>query len=183
MAALDGEAIGLDLATFTGICRGKPGELPTLSSIDFGKKDDEPSDIFGRAIIFFAKMFETKPLRLFVEQPVPEFALQGQTQARSTEIKYGLLAISTGIARASGVRVERTPIQTVRKHFLGQGNLKSAIAKERAFQVCTTLGWNPNNFDESDAGAVWHYGCHKYAPDSVQIVDPLFLNREAVKRK
>jgi hypothetical protein len=183
VAVLCGEAIGLDLGTFTGICRGKPGELPTLSSIDFGKKDDEPHDIFGRAIIFFAQMFQQKPVRLFVEQPIPEFALKSQTQARSTELKYGLLAISTGIARASGVCVERCPISTVRKHFLGQGNLKSSIAKERAFQVCTTLGWNPNNFDEADAGAVWHWGCHKYDPDSVQIVDPLFLNREAIKRK
>lgn len=81
------------------------------------------------------------------------------------------------------MRVERCAISTVRKHFLGQGNLKSATAKERAFQVCTILGWEPSNFDESDAGAVWHWGCHKYDPQSVQIVDPLFLAREAIKQK
>lgn len=183
MPALAGNVYAFDLATHTGTCCGPPGVKPKLASINFGRTDDEPHDIFGRAIIHFSKMFAVKPLRVFVEQPIPEFALVNKTQARSTEIKYGLLGIVTGIARASGVRVERCAISTVRKHFIGHGKLPSATAKAKAFEVCAILGWEPQNYDESDAGAVWHWGCHKYDPQSVPIVDPLFLAREAIKRQ
>jgi hypothetical protein len=100
-----------------------------------------------------------KPDVVYYEAPIPERALGPQTNAHSTALKFVLLGAILGPLRAKGIKATPANIQRVRKHFIGRGNLKSAQAKLLVMARCHTLGWAPDNFDQSDAAAVWDFGC------------------------
>ena len=85
----------------------------------------------------------------------------------------GLRAVLAAAAKVKGIRYRRSRVQTVRKTFIGHGNLKGAEAKRRCFEMCKLLGWSPNNRDESDAAAVWFDACCQVAPNLAPIVTPM----------
>ena len=48
-------------------------------------------------------------------------------------------------------------MQSIRKHFIGRGDLKRDAAKARTMERCQRLGWQIANDNEADACAVWDF--------------------------
>lgn len=81
------------------------------------------------------------------------------------------------IAGVEGKMIVTPTVKEIRSHFVGD-EIKEARAKMKAegkkgaanlekkivFKKCVALGYTPNNFDESDALAVLHYGRDVLAP-------------------
>jgi hypothetical protein len=184
--AFDGIIIALDIASRTGVAEGRPGQVPRLYSVDLKKTDDEFEDTFGRAVGWIAdrlyaekQAVEERNLRIVIEAPI-NTGNGGGTNANSLIITKGLWASISGFARARRIMVQRAHVATVRKHFIGVGNLPGDIAKREAKRVCEAFGWSPPNLDAADAGAIWHWAAHKWNPEATPKVTPdLFYQRPA----
>lgn len=180
----DGTIMALDIASSMGLCVGRPGEKPRFEVIRLAKKDDEPLDVFGRAVGWAAERFMVeKPDRLYIEAPTQSLAMGGKTNARTILILYGLYAAIGGIARRKGIMVREGKVQTIRKHFIGHGNMKGPDAKRKVAEVCRMLGWEPPNHDAADSGALWHWACAQLAPKATPLVDPISLSIAAKQRE
>jgi hypothetical protein len=157
---------GIDLASQCGLAEGGPGTRPMLSHVRFDRSSDDDGmfgiqEKAGRATLWMATRLRDgeKPDAVYYEAPIPERALGPQTNAHSTALKFVLLGAILGPLRAKGIKAVPANIQRVRKHFIGRGNLKSSQAKPLVMARCRALGWAPENHDQSDAAAVWDFGC------------------------
>lgn len=161
---IDGDIVALDIsARRTGLARGRPGAAPTVSSIAFAQEDDEPEDVYGRAVFWIAEYLRTsRPALIVIEAPVPAFRLKGFTNNNTIQLLNGLYAAIAGCIRCKGIPVRRAQIRTVRKHFLGNGGLPGDQAKRAAIARCRQLGWPVTNDDEADAAAIWDWACSTY---------------------
>jgi hypothetical protein len=156
--------LGLDVASNMGVCDWTIGYSPIFSTERLGAEDEEGFDAWrrkaARATRFIARRLGDQSLRpvreIVIEAPV-EGGLQGRTNANTTSLKFILLGALLGPMGLKDVRVVGARISTVRKHFIGHGNLKGDEAKRLVRKVCREIGWDCNNYDESDAGAVAHW--------------------------
>lgn len=85
----------------------------------------------------------------------------------------------TGAIRAAahraGCSVQMCAISSVRKHFIGRGNMKSAEAKAAVQDRCRLLNWDyGDSNDRSDANAVWAYAMSRRYPEWAPKATPLF---------
>jgi hypothetical protein len=157
-----GLIIALDIASNTGIAEGFPGSVPKLHSQKFILDDDVSVTIgYGRAVGWFARRLQiVEPVAVFAEEAVPAFAFGGRTNHDATMIRLGLYGALTGVARAKGIPVVPASIARVRTVILGRSHgFKGDEAKREVFRACQARGWTPANKDESDAAAVWLWGC------------------------
>lgn len=51
-------------------------------------------------------------------------------------------------------------VNSIRKHFIGNGGLGGAKAKRATMQMCLHIDWPVDNHNEADALAVWDYAGH-----------------------
>lgn len=72
-------------------------------------------------------------------------------------------AIRAAASRA-GCKVHLVAVSTVRKHFIGVGNLPGKEAKRRVQERCRQLGWSFEDDNQADANAVWAYGMARFYP-------------------
>lgn len=151
--------MALDISkTRTGVALGPPGATPHLFSIGFGREDDDPEDVFGRALVWLAEQTrEFPPLLIAIEAPIPHHKKRGFTNAKTLTLLNGLFATMAAVARARGIPVKRAPISTVRKHFIGVGNLPGDAAKRETKKRCAQLGWDCPDTDAADAAAIWDW--------------------------
>lgn len=177
----DGTIMALDIATKTGVAEGRPGEIPHLYTVDFGGRNDEPQDIWCRAVKWTATRLQSfKPDAIYIEASIPPSQMWGRTNHQTTLILIGLWAAIAGHARARSIPVRKVEISTARVHFLGRGNgrLPREIAKSRVIAMCELLGWSPPDDNAGDAGALWHFGCSQIAPELMTPTKPLFLSNK-----
>jgi hypothetical protein len=177
--------LALDIATKTGVCEGRAGETPRMYSVQFGKPGDEHEDAFERALRWVAERLQvSRPDAIFVEAPINPGAFVGRydeergkvtmtTNPDTTIRLMGLWAVLAAAVRLKGIRYERVNVQTARKLFIGVGNLKGQEAKRRCYDLCTLLGWDPSNRDESDSACVWNWGVTKIAPRLAPVITPM----------
>ena len=87
----------------------------------------------------------------------------------------------TGAARAgahnAGCLVKCVAVSTVRKHFIGIGNLPSKKAKQAVMDRCTLFGWPYEDDNQADSNAVWSWGMSTYYPKWSPRSTPLFAKR------
>lgn len=183
--AYTGIVMGLDLASNSGVGEGRPGQTPRLYDVELRKDGDDYEDTWGRACGWIADRLYAErdavaagDFRIIVEAPIMT-GMIGKTNADSLLITKGLWASITGFARARRVMVRRIAVSTVRKAFLGRGDIPGDVAKREARKVCRALGWDPPSLDAADAGALWWYGCNLWAPNETPPVHPLLLKRRA----
>jgi len=155
--------MAFDVATQTGVAFGVAGKVPRATTYVFGKSMGDHPVRFAKAMRAVSTLMERyEPDHVFFEAPI------GGEKANAFLI--GLTACITGTVASYGVPVERAPVQSVRKHFLGKHLVKKdfpgmseaqarGAIKQRVVGRCTALGWTPKNDDESDAMAIWDYGC------------------------
>lgn len=128
------------------------------------------------AVLNLAQMLKAE--HLFIEAPL---LLVDAQHAASTAMALIQL---TGAIRAAGSRarckVTTCAVSTVRKHFIGTGNLKRAEAKLAVIDRCKLLGWpvadgeGRDSDDRADANAVWAYGMALRYPAWAPKGTPLF---------
>jgi hypothetical protein len=166
--------IGVDPATLTGICWGKPGETPRLESRKFRVSPlDKVEDLFGRAASFWTDMLSrVQPDIVAIEAPV---RVLGTSNDDTTTLTRGLYAIFAGLAKAQGVRVLPAQVSTWRKYFLGHGHLAGAVAKRECLTRCTLMGWPAPDHNAAEAAGIWLWACVMEAPQLAPRPEPLFV--------
>lgn len=177
-----GTVIALDISkSNTGIAEGRPGEVPRLSSLPFRKDHDGILSADRRALKWIAMRLSVERdltlLRVAIEAPL-QTVPPDTGNIKTTLQLYSLVMTVGAFAEERGCMVAIHPPGTIRKHFIQNGGLKSDEAKRQVFARCQALGWEPENFDQSDAAALWWFACRKWAPREVQIVDPVFLKAQ-----
>lgn len=126
--------------------------------------------------------------RYFAENPVDLFFYeQGLRTAAAAEIgmteaTVALLRGAIGVVEACASKariphIQGIDVQDARKHLTGQRTFPKGEAKDTVYRWCKTLGWEPTNVDESDACAIWSYGCGTANPMAAMSVTPLFAGR------
>lgn len=178
-----GLIIALDVSKrCTGIAEARPGEVPRFSHVAFGRPDDDFFDADARAIGWIAERLYLEPdltgVRLVIEAPLERDSTGGSNVGTILQA-YALCKAIGGFARRRGVLAITGNVKTVRKAFLGRGNLPSDTAKREAKRVCEAIGWAPPNLDCADAGALLWWACEKWAPGVMPAVDPLFTASRA----
>lgn len=147
--------LALDLALTTGWAADMPsgGDKPCFGHF---KTDSDGGEALGRA--FFECRRNVLEL-IGLHEPdliVFEAALSERVHGLDTSLLLlGLGAMVELVGFEQDLDVYSADVQTVRRHFVGQGFPKNA--KQVVFDRCRSLGWNPQTFDESDAGAVFDY--------------------------
>lgn len=183
--------LALDLATVTGVCEGRAGEIPRFYSQRFGKDGDEHEDAFERGLRWIVERFKVGGVdAVFIEAAINPGAFVGEYDKERGKVKMttnpettirlmGLWAIMAAAARVKRIRYRRVHVQTARKAFIGHGNLRGPEAKRRCFEMSKLLGWAPNTRDESDAACIWTFGVTQMAPNLAPIITPMMQSRIA----
>jgi hypothetical protein len=152
--------MAVDAATQTGICSGRPGDVPRFETVNFGDSGDNHLEVGARALRWIAhRLTDERPDQLWIEEPLSFEGSSGKTTRASLVRLNGLYMLFGAAARLKGVPVHDVLITSARKGFLGHGRLKRDIAKRRTRAMCRLLGWSPANDDEADAGALWWFAC------------------------
>lgn len=116
-----------------------------------------------------------KASRVVIECPL---LLNDAEHAADTTMKLIQLtgAIRAGAKRADcDVRLES--VRTVRKHFIGVGNLPRAKAKAAVMCRCDQLRWPYKDDNQADANAIWAYAMSMRYPQWAPKGTPLFAKR------
>jgi hypothetical protein len=166
----------------TGVCEGKLGEKPIFYTVPFGDADHDPEDTWYRCFDWFLDrlLAPAAPSHVFIEAPAQAGSFSGHTNANVTTTVTGLWSTVSSLCRKRGVIFRKVHVATARKSFLGIGNLKSADAKREVRRVCDSIGWKPKNFDEADAGCVFHFAGKQIAPSLMPDTRPFFADREKI---
>ncbi len=152
--------LSIDLAGSAGVCDWKVGEKPTFYTIPLGAEDEDGFDAWRRksvrAMRWCASRLKLNDIDdVVIEAPI--HGMWGNTNASTTASTFILLGAILGPIGLKAVTCTAGRVQTVRKHFIGHGNLNKKIAKPRVRQTCEAIGWSVKNYDESDAGALAHW--------------------------
>lgn len=145
--------LAMDLATRTGLAIGDTSGGPLCHTETLGKPGEGHGHRFSQCLHMTRRLIEQhKPAVIAIEAPIVTGAKGGAERA---QLAMGLRACVMGICHIRGVRFLEYPVQTIRKHFIGQGNLKRDEAKRAVMNRCRQLGWHVDNDNESDAAAVF----------------------------
>jgi hypothetical protein len=150
---------GIDLGVVTGVCFGETfASTPTFLS--WTLRDENRGWRGVKLMRAFTSHVESfNPERIFVESPLSMQAAQSVGTTRETiECLYGYDFLLRTLAASFGIELEPVDSQDARKHFLGF-RPKGGEGKDRVLARCRQLRWEPQNQNESDAGAIWDYGC------------------------
>lgn len=168
--------------TCTGICEGYPGDKPTFHSLRNGEGVTARKAVkrLGDWIIDRSRLDHIDIIA--IEAAIHPGAWKGEWDAEKQKvvnkqdpmsglILSKLVTIVEYIADKKDIPTVDANVQTVRSKFLGHG--RPSEPKRRAMAMCRALGWEPNNQDQSDAGAVWWWACMTRAPRFYQPITPM----------
>lgn len=180
--------LGIDGASRLGWAYGPAGEPPRSSSFQCAAQEASRGAIFSGAGRWLTAFMAKYPVDLLaIEAPLPGTQVSGKTNVATTTILFGLPAVLEFMAyQHRCYRHERVLLTSVRKHFIGRGNMPGDEAKQAVWRKCMALGWIRSTDDDlsndrTDALAVWSYAETTFAPKMAQPVDDLFV--KAQRRK
>lgn len=173
--------LGLDLSTvrtgfsFGGVNDGAPrGGVWRMPGADELVFDRTLAGIY-ESVLALARTIKAE--RVCIEAPL--LLNDSDHGAGVTMCLIQLTGAARAGAKAAGCIVKCVAVSTVRKHFIGIGNLTSAKAKAAVQDRCTQLRWPFEDDNQSDANAVWSWGMATYYPKWSPRSTPLF--RDAVR--
>lgn len=152
-----------DLAGNVGWAYGFPGDEPQYGSHRFAP----PGCALGPYLAKFADWFDAL---VAINQPrliVYEATIHtdGETAIETARKLMGIAGRAEEIAHRRGIRVEDYGSSTVCKWFTGNGSHGGGEKKKQAvMRACVALNWKPDDYDQSDALALWSYACSIFAP-------------------
>lgn len=170
--------LALDIASCTGFAVGRIGQpKPEASgSITFGRGKGAPRCEKGAHMVrWMNDMFKVhSPDVISIEAPLSGHARnRGQSNENATRLALGMIFLAESLGELKGCRVSERPVQTVRKFFIGHGNLKGEVAKACVFDKCAFIGCNPGDDNESDAIALWSFEAVERNPSVKALMDEL----------
>lgn len=172
--------LGLDISkSRTGICWGRVGQTPQFASVVGSDHDiDAASFRLLKWVSEFARLESVDVA--FIEAQILGFGNDVQKLRQQVPTMLAIRDMMRAARLAlygRSVPIREVSSTTARVSFIGNGKLKSEPAKKAAMSMCKALGWEPSNYDESDAGAVWFHGCLQVKPHACQIVTPMMQAR------
>lgn len=119
---------------------------------------------------------ENRPGAVFYEAGM---TMTAAMKVGTNDDTFALLRGAIGVVEATAYRHRVPVIQAVgvneaRRHLTSRGTFPKGKGKEIAFQHCKMLGWPATNLDESDACAIWSYGCALSNPRTAHLTTELF---------
>lgn len=171
--------LALDVAGKIGVCEYTVGSQPIFyTKVPTSEFDDKGSwgiaERGHRALNWIVDRMAVRD----IDDVVIEANIQGlgTTNSESIAVTLGLFSVISSVVmrhvKKGRCTLRIVSVSTVRVHVLGRGNghLKGTIAKPAVRSVLEAVGWNPKNYDESDAGALAHWcakevGLGEMAPD------------------
>lgn len=147
--------LALDLATATGVAFGHAEADPQTMTEILGEPGAAHPARFSNALNMMNILIrKVRPQYVVIEKPIAAGPIGGEARA---QLALGLRGCVMGVCKMRNVPVREYPISTVRKHFIGRGDLGGQAAKQAVLNRCRNLGWNVRNDNEGDACAVWDY--------------------------
>lgn len=147
--------LAFDLGRETGVAYGNVRDIPKFQTEFLGKVGSTQAARFSQTLRMCNRLIgEIKPDAIVIEKPIAAGVVGKEARVQQA---FGYRGCIFAMAQMKGIKPYEYSVQDIRGHMLGERNLKSEIAKPRAFEACKRLGWNPATYDESDAGAVWHF--------------------------
>lgn len=159
--------LALDISSNTGWALCRPSDLldpafkPLSGAVRLGMTGATPQEKgwafiqwLGEAVSFH------KPRMLIYEAPLPTSRPQGGSTNSTAFMLIGLAFLAGAVANGFGCyHIDAAYASTVRKHFIGKGNVQRSQAKALTIKRCQELGWTPKTDDEADALALLHWQC------------------------
>jgi hypothetical protein len=96
-------------------------------------------------------------------------AMMAKGQYRTSEDVLSMLRGAIGVLEAcaayAGVpEIRSIDVKDARQHLVGQRTFRHDDAKAMTMRACQALGWEPANYDESDAAALWSLAVGQHNP-------------------
>ena len=164
----------LDLAKQSGVCWGEPNGKPEFETWTLGGADTPRGK---RGANLMRKLVEhiayVKPDLIFIEAPLTAAVLAdiGSTQDTTLALQ-GFVFVAETVAFSRGVETRLIERQDALLHFTGSKKYPRAIkdaAKKACMARCSQLRWIVADYDQADAGALWHYGCATLNPTAAAL--------------
>lgn len=167
---------GFDIATSVGCADGRPNEKPRTWTWNLKEAGISRPAKLVRLFEYCERYFRENQVDIFCYEKGMNIRIMMQIGASDDTI--ALLRGAIGVVEVCAYRAHIPIIQAVsvndaRSHLVG-GAIPKGKGKQFVMDRCKMLGWKPDNFDESDACAIWSYGCGKANPMSALAVTPLF---------
>lgn len=180
-----GLVYALDLGVRTGWCKGRPGaEAPISGSVTLKDTDQDRAIAFAGLLKFLNEDWSTDRPAIVVKERM--FSLQASAERNNSEAMVRMHAGLHAVVEAMCVRF-RIPFDreqhepaasTVRKHFLGRGNMGSrSETKAAVIRRCHLLSLIPDDCiddNRADAVATWDWAASTFARRSAS-TERLFL--------
>jgi hypothetical protein len=152
--------LAADISFSTGVAWGRMGDVRPRTALYklTGSDLDRALVQLDEAITMICRM-----------ETVTHFVFEASMRLVNAEHGYdsaftliSLQAVARRAATRAGALVYPVNVGTWRKHFIGSGNLPGPVAKKKAQERCTQLGYTFQNVDAAEACGVWDYGVHTY---------------------
>lgn len=165
---MQGTILAIDLATAFGWAEGVPGKKPLSGSERFAPPGASDGAIGAAALKWAADRFAvSRPKTIFIERPGLYGVAKGKSSVQVIQRLLGLCFLVQSVAYRRGIYdVRYARADEVRLHFLGSRKLSGDAAKKSVSARCKALGWEHQDYDESDALALWSFGCEQIRPGS-----------------
>lgn len=146
--------IALDMGRLMGVAIGHAQGTPSCYTEVLGDSGGQQSSKFCQILRVINKLItDHQPDALVIEQPIAG-GVAGK--AARVEQAFGYRGCIFGVAHMRKVKTAEYTVKEIRKHIIGNGNMKSGPAKSAVFDQCQSYGWAVEDFEQSDAAAVWH---------------------------
>lgn len=154
--------LALDIATNSGWAADRPDGGDAPISGEFRVPTD--GEDLGLAFVVFERqlldlMAVHQPDVLCFEAPLPVLNRNHRTAPTSehtVRLLFGLASVAELVGRRADLEVYEAKVQTVRKHFVGNGY----AGKPEVAARCRLLGWKVVGHDAADACAAWDFARH-----------------------
>jgi Holliday junction resolvasome RuvABC endonuclease subunit len=169
--------IGIDASTTaTGFALGGPSDGSPRGGV--WKLPGAEDLILDRSLAMAAQSVSDlcrmmKAEWVYIEAPL--ILVNSQHAAHTTSALIQLTGAVRAAATRAGAQVRLAAVSTVRKHFIGRGDLKKLEAKAAVMERCRMLGWDHGGSnDRADSMAVWAFGMARQYPTWAPKGTPLF---------
>lgn len=145
-----------DLGRLMGVAVGDVHSKPLCFTEVLAEPSASQEVRFCQALRVTARLIDKhKPDAVAIEQPIAGGVVG---KAARVEQAFGYRGVIYAACEMKRVRPHEFSIGDIRDYMIGERSLKSDKAKARVFEACQSMGWSVTNYEESDAGAVWHLG-------------------------
>lgn len=142
-----------------GVAIGSPHGVPVCHTEELGPVGSGQAARFCQLMrIINTLIADHDPAVIAIEQPIAGGVVG---KAARVEQAFGYRGCIFGLAHLRRIDQQEYTVHDIRKHMIGVGNLKSALAKSAIYDKCGAYGWSVSDYEQSDAAAVWHYARFK----------------------